>query len=223
MTVCFLRVGIKVEKCLRLLNDSLSGFFAVCETLIPDCDFKLLRDFPPFDILFQPFDNTGEFAYLPLRFFEGLPSYFDFTVMLHLQVLKPSDFLRQFVLLFDARVPGCRGADFRGADGKFTADINLTFSCRVMHGLINKPRFALLSLPEQAVKRVLRHVVNNADFGIQVSLSENSPFPLFDIAGSVRAVQMMERVKMLLVICPDAALACGRNQHTDFTAVDIFI
>ena len=79
---------------------------------------------------------------------------------------------------------------------------------------------AFENLPRIGVERALGDVAIDLHFGIEISLAENSPLALLDVARPPGRVEMMQGAKAALHIHPRSHFFSGADEDADPAGVD---
>lgn len=89
------------------------------------------------------------------------------------------------------------------------------------HNLRYELLLVLKRLPEIGVKSGFRHIAEDMNFLVHVSLTDDSSGALFQIARTPRCVQIMERHKAVLDIHTCAHFEGAAHQYAHLTGADL--
>ena len=127
---------------------------------------------------FKPPDGLRQFHQLPL-------SLLHFLDVRRCKSFQPVDFLRDLILFQNQWVVRRNRRDFRCAGGEVTVAVCGSSVVIARNDLMDECALALQVVPLTAVKGLLRDVGVDRHLRVRVSLADNSPPVLFNVAGAV--------------------------------------
>ena len=116
------------------------------------------------------------------------------------------------IFLNDGRIAGCDRLDLRVGESaafEILRRANRRFS---PHHLLDEAGLCFQRLPHVGIEGPFRNIAVNLNLFIRVSLAQNPPFPLLDIARSPGCIQVMKRDEPSLNIRAGAHLL-GRSEQ----------
>ena len=142
------------------------------------------------------------------------------TLMVGLHQLQPCHIHIQIHLLLDALVTGTERLDLRIGQRGFINVLTASHRAFACHNLRNKLLLVFKRLPEISVKGGLRHIAEDVDLLVPVSLTDDSSGALFQVARPPRRIQIMKRHKPVLHVHAGPHFEGAAHQHTHLTGTD---
>ena len=135
--------------------------------------------------------------------------------MIRLHQLQTGDINIKVHFLFNSLVARTQSFDFRIGQGGFVNIVAGTDGRFARHNLTDEFLLVFKGLPKVRIKGRFGDIAVNVDFGIHITLANDTTAALLKVAGSPRGVKVMQSDKSVLDIHAGSHLKGRTHKHTD--------